>query len=597
MGSTFGGLNTVVRGLYAQQVSLDTVGHNVSNANTEGYSRQNVNLATSRPQTIYGANGENQVGSGVSIESITRARDTFIDKQMWKESASLGYGQTATDTLGRIEGVFQEPSDTGVQTTMNKFWSAWQTLATNAADDGTRAAVRQRGVELVDAIQHATRQLTDMIADTNSVIDIKVNNINQLSSEIYGLNQQIVKIEAGGIDHANDLRDRRDLLVDKMSKLTSVNVSQDKYGNYTVQTAGVPLVNGAGYQKLATNTTRDPDYGYEIKNVVVEGNNQPLTFTSGELRGLLEMRDAVAGTNSYDGIKGYLKKLDTMSEFLLKDFNNVHKAGLGTDSSTGNNFFGEASTDYNTFTPTTTTMGWIAQLKVNPALFNSANGLNLIAAKTAINNLSIQQSNAAGGAATVNSTYTGTAPLNYQAKIGVDASGNVTTMTYSLDNWATSATATPALATAPFPATFTLNSPTGTVTIAIQTDSHNSTNDTYNFSVNQGNGSGDNAVKLANSMKTDVSLTLGGSSLDSFYNSVIGALGVQTQSATSLTANQATLVAQITNWRESVSGVNMDEEMTNMIRFQKGYAAAARVLTSMDEILDKLINGTGMVGR
>lgn len=594
MSSTFGALNTVVRGLYAQQASLDTVGHNVANANTEGYSRQSVNLGTSKPQSIYGSNGENQLGTGVSIESITRARDSFIDKQMWKESSSLGYGQTATDTLTRIEGVFQEPSDTGLQTTMDKFWSSWQTLATNAADAGTRTAVRQRGVEMVDVIQHVTQQLTDMVADTNSIIDIKVDNLNQLSSEVYALNRQIVTIEAGGTNHANDLRDKRDVLIDKMSKISNINVTEDKYGNCNIQSAGITIVDGSGYQKMGTTTTRDADYGYNIRNIVVEGSTHPLTFANGEFRGLLEMRDSVAGTNSYDGIKGYLKKLDTISEFLLKDFNDVHKAGLGTDGSTGHNFFGNDSTDYDTFKPVPNTMGWIAELKVNTALFDSTSGLARIAAKTSINNLTVQQSNAAGGVGTVNSTYSGTTPLNYQAKIGTVVAGNATTMTYSLDNWATSTTAT---ATAGAPTRFTLASPTGIVTIAIAIDTNNTIGDTYTFSVNQGNASGDNAVKLANSMKIDSSAILGGSSLDSFYSSVIGALGVQSQSATSLTTNQETLVDQIKNWRESVSGVNIDEEMSNMIRFQKGYGAAARVLTTMDEMLDKLINSTGIVGR
>jgi len=601
MRSTFGGLNTVVRGLAAQQVALDTVGHNISNANTEGYSRQSVNLVTTRSQSVYGANGENQIGTGVNVDSITRARNTFIDRQMWKESSSLNYGEAVSDLLGRVEGVFHEPSETGVQTTMDKFWKAWQTLATNASDDGTRTTVRQRGVEMVDAIQHATTQLTDMVADTNSVIDIKVGKMNQLSSEVYSLNRQIVVIEAGGTDQANDLRDKRDLLVDKMSEIANVTVTEDKYGNYIIQSAGVSLVDGGGYRKLATNSVSDPDYGYEIKNVVVQGSTQALTFTDGELRGLLEMRDSVAATNSYDGIKGYLKKLEKVSEFLLKDFNDVHKAGLGTDNSTGTNFFGAAATDYNTFTPPVpaSTMGWIAEIKVNPALFNTTDGLSKIAAKTSINSLSIQQSNATGGAAKVNSLYTGTTPLNYQTKIGaVGALGEVTSISYSLDNWLTSATATPVVP-ATTPATFTLRSLPDTVTIAITTDIHNKKDDIYTFSVNQGNASGDNAVKLANCMKIDnpLSTTLGGSSLDSFYNSLIGALGVQSQSATTMTANQKTLVNQIENWRQSVSGVNVDEELSNMIRFQKGYAAAARVLTSMDEMLDKLINGTGVVGR
>lgn len=609
MSSTFGGLNTVVRGLAAQQVSLNTVGHNISNSNTVGYSRQNVNLSTTRPENVFGAHGDNQVGTGVSIDSVMRARDTFMDRQLWKETSTLGYGQTVYDTLGRIEGVFNEPSATGVQTTLNSFWSSLQTLGANAADDGTRTAVRQRGVEIVDSIQHAAKQLTDMVVDTNSVVDIKKDKINQISEGIYNLNRQIVTIETGGMDHANDLRDARDVLVDQLSKIVNVNVTEDKYGNYTVQSANVTLADGAGFQKLETISSKDPDYGYELRNVVVAGTTQPLTFKGGELGGLLEMRDAVATVDSADGIKGYLKKLDSISEFLLKDFNAVHKTGLGKDNSTGNNFFGSAGVNYSdpAYTPPANTLKWIDQLKVNPVLFNTSNGLSMIAAKTAINNFTIQQSNGAGGPGSVASSYIGTTPLNYVVKLGatpsattdVDAvTGEVNKISVSRDNGLTWTTVTPTGT----PKTFTLPMPTGTpatqtVTMQLATDTHNTIGDTYTFSVNQGNAAGNNAINLANKLKTDTSPVLGGSSLDSFYSSTIGTLGVQAQSAKSLTTNQTTLVTQIENWRQSVSGVNVDEEMSNMIRFNKGYSAAARVLTAMDEMLDKLINSTGMVGR
>jgi len=216
---------------------------------------------------------------------------------------------------------------------------------------------------------------------------------------------------------------------------------------------------------------------------------------------LLDARDS-----SQTGVKGYLDKLDTVSKFLLQDFNAVHKSGYGTDDSTGNNFFGADGVDYNSAAsaPLAGAGGWIGKLQVNPALLNSATGLAKIAAKTSS---STSLSNA------------------------------------------------------------------------------------------QGNASGDNAVLLGNKLKTDVSATLGNTSLDSYYTTVIGALGVQSQDAQRTTDNQTTLIAQITNWRESTSGVNMDEEMTNMIKFQKGYNAAARMLTTMDEMLDKIINSTGMVGR
>lgn len=491
----------MVRGLYAQQISLDTVGHNIANANTAGYSRQNVSLVTTTPQASYGANGTFQLGTGVDIASVTRARDTFVDKQMWKESATLGYGETMEYSLGKVEGVFQEPSDTGLQTVLNQFWTSLQTLSTNASDNGTRTTVQQRGIEVVNALQHAGQQLQDLIADINTSIGFKVSSINQISGEVSSLNNQIVTIEAGGTDHANDLRDRRDLLVDQLSKIANITVTEDKAGNYQIQTSGVVLVDGTGSQKLSTATTKDAYYGYEIKNVVVAGSSQIVNFTDGEMKGLLESRDS-----SQTGARGYLDKLDTVSQFLLQEFNDVHKAGFGTDETTGNNFFGTAGTDYVKWSPTEGMGGWIKELKVSSAILDSSTGLAKIAAKT---------------------------------KSSVkDTSGQ-----------------------------------------------------------SQGNASGENAVKLGNQLKTKESTLLGNASLDNYYTSLTSALGVQSQDAQRMTDNQTTLITQITNWRESTAGVNMDEELTNMIKFQKGYNSAARVLTTMDEMLDKLINSTGVVGR
>lgn len=511
MSSTFGGFNTVTRGLAAQQVALDTVAHNVANANTTGYSRQNVNLVTTNPQTTYSGNGSYQVGTGVDVVSITRARDTFVDKQLWKESSTLGYSQTMQDSLGKVEGVFQEPSDTGMQTVLNQFTTALQTLSTNASDSGARTTVQQRGIEVVNAVQHASQQLRDMATDINSSLDLNVTNINQITGAISALNNQITNIEAGGIDHANDLRDSRDVLVDQLSTLANITTTEDKAGNYNIQTSGVSLVSGNSSTKLATTSSTDPYYGYQVKNVVVAGSSQPVNFTSGEMKGLTDARDS-----SQTGVKGYLDKLDTMSKYLLQDFNAVHKAGYGTDvtaadgtttdGSTNVNFFGTDGIDYESATsaPTPGTGGWIAKLQVNPVILAS-DGLAKIAAKTSIRD-----------------------PITNKL---------------------------------------------------------------------QGDASGDNAVLLGNALTTKVSSTLGNASLENYYSSFIGGLGVQSQDAIRTTDNQTTLINQLSNLRESTAGVNTDEEMTNMIKFQKVYNAAARVLTTMDDMLDKLINTTGMVGR
>lgn len=606
MASTFGGLNTMVRGLYAQQIALSTVGHNIASADKDGYSRQSVSLMNSTPEEIYGGHGSLQLGTGVLVNSINRNRDTFVDRQMWKESATLGYGSSLYNSLSKIEEVFQEPdSKDGMQGVMNQFWSAWQTLGTNASiESGGRTLVIQRGQELVDTIQNAGQKFYDQVADVNSVIDLRVKKVNEMSSEIFSLNQQISSIEMGNKGQANDLRDTRDYLVDQMSKMLKVTVNEDQYGNYTIQSGGITLVSATDTMNLATASTTDEKYGYEVKKVVAEGSNRILDLGSGEIKALIDVRDS----EEY-GLKGYLDKLDTMSKFLLRDFNDVHKSGYDVNNQQGDNFFGMNGVNYHTADdglPAGMTGTWLSNLKMNSELLKE-NGAAKVAAKTLA---TITQSNANGGPAalSLSGTYTGgTTEKKYTVVItGVDAAGKVTGASYSTDNGATwtAATANP-------DGTFALPD---NVNIEFATDKENTASvvpgtikDTYKFSMPpQNNAAGDNAYRLAQSMKADIRQIMGETytgtlpedvSLDSYYSSFIGSVGVQTENAERLSNNQQIMVNQITNWRESTSGVNLDEELTNMIRFQKGYSSAARVITTIDEMLDKLINGTGVVGR
>lgn len=608
MKSTFGALNTVTRGLYAQQVGLDTTGHNISNANTAGYSRQTVNLATTRPGTIYGSVGAMQLGTGVDITSIKRVRDIFMDKQMWQENSTLGYSQTVETTLGKIENVFKDQlPDIGIQSALNKFWNAWQTLSTTASNDSARLAVREQGNALVSTIKTAADQIKNLITDVNSNLALKVTSVNQIASEIASLNKQISNVEVGDRDHANDLRDRRDYLVDQLANLGETRVTEDKDHNYLVQFGDISLVTGNNFTKLSTPKPAAVDtyYGYEVSSIVVAANpSQAVRFKKGELGALLGDPSDAGSFVGLAGAKRALDRLDTMSGYLMKDFNAVHKAGYGTDDSSNHNFFDQkadtsfADTNYNAVGYTPPTGGWISLLKVNRDLYQT-NGLAKIAAKTAPS-LTITQSDASAGKANISGDYTGVAGRFTITITGVDPTTNkVTGISYSLDNPGPPVTnilsggpLTPISGTED---TFQL--PNG-LTIAVAANANNSATDTYTFDVPyRGNASGDNAVNLANALKLTTSATLGGSSLDEYYAGFVGEIGIQMQNATRLTENQKTLVDQIITWRESVSGVNMDEEMTNMIRYQKGYNAAARVLTTLDEMLDKLINGTGVVGR
>ena len=392
MSSAFGGLNTVVRGLMAQQISLNTVGHNISNASTDGYSRQSVNLVSSLPEPLMGSNGQMQLGTGVDMQSITRARDTFMDLQMWKENSTLGYGETQQNLLSEVEGVFHEPSATGVQTVLNQFWSSWQSLGTNASDDSTRNLVLQRGVALANAVEQAASQLKDTVTSINTDLQLKLSNVNQITSDILSLNKMISMSEtvSAGPGSANDLRDQRDLLVDQLSKYVSIRVTEDSSGNYNIQSGSLNLVNSHATTQLTTYSTKDPDYDYEVLNV--EANGKPVTLSGGELEGLVDTRD-----DSDFGVKGYLDKLTTVSQFLLKDFNAIHRAGYGEDDTlTGINFFEGKDTASRNFydakyaDPTDTTNymtkgEWMSALKVNAKFLDQTTnppGLQMIAAKT-----------------------------------------------------------------------------------------------------------------------------------------------------------------------------------------------------------------------
>lgn len=599
MRSTFGGLNTVVLGLYSQQVGLDTVGHNISNASTEGYSRQVTNLSSTYPQTIYANGNSFQIGTGVNVQSVLRARDSYIDKQMWKENSTLSAAENTETYLSKVETIFGEPGDTGLQSVMDSFWDSWQTLSTNAADDGTRTTVRERGVELANAIALAAKQLKAAGSDINSVIDLKVEKINQITSEMAGLNKQIVAVEAGGTDYANDLRDKRDYLVDQLSALVDVRVYEEANGSYTVQSGGTTLVNGNKSVTLKTEKAQDPDYNdyMVVSKIYVDGaDTQSLSFTNGEIKSLLDMQ-----TSGQTGIKKYLNSLSSMSQFLLQDFNAIHRAGYGTDNSTNNNFFGQSTIDYaSTATSTYSKNDWLKALAINEELLTDG-GTAKIAAKTAANSIAVTRSNSAGSAATISAAgnySNGTTATAVTVKVtGTSAAGNIEKIQYSTDggkNWNGT--------------DINVNSSGQADSITISgltldldfntTSTSNNTNDQYYFTLSEGNvASGDNAVLLGERLKTDTSTILGNVSLDAYYSSLIGTLGVQSENAQRTADNQQTLVNQIVNWRESVSGVNLDEEMTYMIKFQKGYNAAARVLTTMDEMLDKLINGTGVVGR
>ena len=352
MRSTFTGLNTMVRGIFANQLSLDTVGHNITNASTEGYSRQSVNLAATMCQMQPSIYGELAVGTGVDSTSILRARDVFADKQYRMEVATQEYNAQMQKNYDRIEVTFNDTTETddgknvGIQYAMQQFWESLKTLSTNASDNACRKNVINQGTLLSNKIISAKDDLVDQINALYEELDIRINNVNELTSKIVHLNKQIVAMEAGG-SVANDLRDQRDLVCDQLAEYIDISVSERSEGYYSVVSNGITLVNAA--DKLTLEYTRggrqgaiidDVNYGVQDYSVNIKETGTIFKIKNGSMKGLI---DAI------DENKSAISDLANISALMLTTFNAQHAAGYDLNGNQGGNFFGASGITYSSY--------------------------------------------------------------------------------------------------------------------------------------------------------------------------------------------------------------------------------------------------------
>lgn len=507
MSSTFFGLEVARSGLSINQVVLDTIAHNVSNAGTDGYSRQRVVLSTNSPYCLPGMNNSTspgQVGTGVQIQQIQRLRDSFIDEQYRKESKYLGYYQSTQKALEQMESIYNEPSDTAIRASLDSFWQGLQDLNVKPDDEPTRTALRQKALQLTDALNHTYTQLSDLRKSNDAEIDDEVSDINAIAKEISDLNDNIRRVEAGGNNQANDYRDRRDLLLDELSQHVGIQAEEDSLGAVSVYINGKALVTPTSYTEMAVKKVTDPiDPTNQIRQVVWSDTNKEVNLNQGSLQGLIDNRDIT--------IKNSMDQLNQLASTLANKINEVHRAGVGSDGSYGLDFFVASDGKTDGLTP----------------------------------------------------------PQKY-----VITAQNITVSKYIMDSVkyiaaGTPSTAVPTTNLIVYPATV----PTTTVPAT---------------------GDGTNALKLANVQHNYYNIGSSNTTIGDYYSACISQLGVASKTASDSLDNKKILLDNLETRRQSVSGVNEDDEMADMVKFQHGYSAAARVITTIDAMLDTLINRMGV---
>ncbi|MFF2018090.1 flagellar hook-associated protein FlgK [Paenibacillus sp. NPDC058177] len=532
MTSTFHSIETARRSLFTQTTALNTTGHNIANANTPGYTRQRVNMNASKPIEAYGLSNSTvpgQLGTGVEFSSIDRIREQFLDDQFREENSANGSWSIQSDTLDKLEAIVNEPSNTGIRTVLDNFWKSWSDLSKNPEDPTARKIVVQTAQALTDAMNYMSTQLNNLDRDLNTNIEVKGKEIQSYLSTIADLNQSIAKIESMG-DKANDLRDQRDLLTDKLSKIVNISVVETETG-YNISLGGQPLVQGEAVQ-----ATVDSAF---LNNAYSSGD-----MKTGEVYGM------IMSSRTY--VADYKRQLDVMANTLA----------------TGN---------------VDVTLPAGSNLPEGTVLTNDA---RITLADGTVTNLGKGQAMPKG--ATLNEDVKTTVKgLNGLHQLGYGMDGNAGRPFFTTSDDGGEITA----------GNIKLNSTIAANVSLFATSLRTTMGADGNTQVIKGNNT---LALLMSNLKDNVMTTPDGTktgTIGSYLSSMVGQLGIQSQEAKRQTENSDHLVQQVDARRQSVSGVSLDEEMSNMLVFQHAYSAAARFMTTYDELLDKLINATGTVGR
>ena len=322
------------RGLQIAQTALDVVTHNISNVNTEGYSRQTLNLVTMYPENSrFGS-----LGTGVDATSITRMYDKYVNRNLVEKSSLLSKYEAQKTAMDSVESVFNESSGNGVNEALSEFWNAWQDVANNPEGTSERLNLLEKAETLASTINYMAADLDTIRTDINYRVAEEITEANALIQEIASLNEQIIALEGGSDTHqANDLRDRRQQTILDLSEIMDIHYYEDTTnGAVSVMTPkGTPLVMDVVYWQLDAKT----DTGSGDINVVWRQGSSDKASTT-ESRGEVDITENIE-TGSIGGwleareqLLEFYEQFDEFTESLVQEINRQHSQGAGLNTYT-----------------------------------------------------------------------------------------------------------------------------------------------------------------------------------------------------------------------------------------------------------------------
>lgn len=623
MGSTFSGIELGKRSIMAHTDAISTAGHNISNANTEGYSRQRVQLKEFDP--LYRPDLERperagMIGQGIDVQSITRIRDEMLDQRITAQQNQESYWDTRSKYYTMIEQIYNEPDEVSVRSNMDKFWESWQELSVNPESQAARQAVVTRGESLSDSIKSKWENLMGVGSLINSDIVSTVKQINSYANQIAAVNSEIVRSRGVG-DNPNDLLDRRDLLVDKLSKLANITTDRRDPDEFMVHLDGKVLVQGGVARNFDLVSLTDNN-GYE--KLVWADTREDVSVSGGTLGALIELRDV--------DVRNEIQSLNTMTMNFSDLVNDVHRNAYGANNVTGLDFFtqhsfvenvngnfdrnGDGVLDHSyifRFTGTTT-LNPQEQIGFEGVMTFSGPSGNVQVpyhptdtVETVINR--INDSNGEVKAyldRNNNLVLKGTTAQNIEnpdfvirhvEDSGFFLTGYSGILAASGADGAydfARADAVDSLAGAQFAVSPVLN-PAGYIEVngVIKNDVKSVAAAFRDDSGNVNAGDGRAAVEIASIRNTKVMIGHE-RTLDDYFADSVTNVGLKGEQAENNLKSHMAIMNDLRTMRDSISGVNIDEELSDIIKFQHGYNAAAKFVTIWDSLIDTVINRLGV---
>lgn len=622
MANSFGAIEIGKRSLMAHSTQINTAGHNITNADTEGYSRQRVQIKTFDPlyrPDLTREERPGQVGQGSSVESINRLRDELLDQRIVAQSNQETYWTTREKYYTMIEQVYNEPDEISVRTNMDKYWQSWQELSVYPESQAARQAVVTRGETLAESIQQRYKALSGIGTLINGDIDATVKQINTITKQIADINGEIVKVKAMG-DNPNDLLDRRDLLVEKLSGLANITTDIRDDDEFMVHLEGNILVQG----HIARNFEVEPmtdNNGYS--RVIWSDTKNTVQVSGGTLGALIELRDV--------DIREQVQSLNTVTMNFSDLVNDVHRAGIGMNNVTGLDFFVQH--------PFVTS--------VNGNYDRDGDGVDdhsYLFRFTGTNSLNPQEKlglegemKLSGKSGTITVPYHATDTIEEVVARINDSDGEVKAYLDRNNRLVLKATTAKEMENPDFVIRHVEDNGmflTGYAGILngsgaenaydfAQADASNALRGEFSVSPvlnpagyvavneaikgdvlsvaaaypnNQGKsmiGDARAAVEIASIRNTSVMIGKDRTFDDYFANSVTN-VGLKGEQAEMNMLSQNAIMDDLRNLRDSISGVNIDEELAEIIKFQHGYNAAAKFVSVIDQMLDTVINRLGV---